>query len=206
MQALNTLKPLAPQLTPRGHLLATPQDDAPPLAAQVSQALSPAFALGSGHGLLQLGTTQVGQVLPPAWAWWRDMAARYVTALCATPDGGEIAVAAPSAEDFEVLITDAPPITGAEYLTPELLAALWREMDAALHQELAAAQLPLQAFLKARHPAWNLVGRVHFNLAENRKDPDAPFAFLATYTARLSAQGKAQHQPLSQALAEFSGG
>ena len=57
MQALNTLKPLAPQLTPRGHLLATPQDDAPPLAAQVSQALSLAFALGSGHGLLQLGTT-----------------------------------------------------------------------------------------------------------------------------------------------------
>jgi hypothetical protein len=26
----------------------------------------------------------------------------------------------------------------------------------------------------------NLVGRVHFNLAEDRKDEDAPFAFLAT--------------------------
>jgi non-specific serine/threonine protein kinase len=205
MQALNALDPLAPQLTPRGHLLATPQDDAPPLSLEASQALSPAFALGSGHGLLQLGTTQVGRVLPPAWAWWRDVAARYVTALCATPDGGEIAVAGPSAEDFEALITDAPPMTGAEYLTPELLAALWQEMDAALRQELAAAGVSLQAFLKARHPAWNLVGRVHFNLAENRKDPDAPFAFLATYTARLSAQGKAQHQPLSQALAEFSG-
>ena len=206
MHALNALEPLAPQLTPRGHLLATPQDDAQPLAPEVSQALRPAFALGSGHGLLQLGTTQVGRVLPPAWAWWRDVAAHYVTALCATPDGGEIAVAAPSAEDFEVLITDAPPMTGADYLTPGLLAALWHEMDAALRQELAAAQVPLQAFLKARHPGWNLVGRVHFNLAENRQDPDAPFAFLATYTARLSAQGKPQHQPLSQALAEFSGG
>ena len=43
-------------------------------------------------------------------------------------------------------------------------------------------------------------------LAENRKDPHAPFAFLATYTSRLSAQGKAQHMPLSQALAEFSDG
>ena len=47
---------------------------------------------------------------------------------------------------------------------------------------------------------------MNFNLAENRKDPQAPFAFLATYTARLSAYGKAQHQPLSAALAEFSGG
>src|SRR5208283_842114 len=58
--------------------------------------------------------------------------------------------------------------------------------------------------LKSRHPAWNLVGRVHYNLAENRKDPQAPFAFLATYTTRLSAHGKPQHLPLSQALAEFS--
>jgi len=196
---------LAPQLTPRGHLLATPQDDAPPLALEVSQGLSPSFALGSGHGLLQLGSTQVGRVLPPDWAWWRDVAVRYVTALCATPEGGEIAVATPSAEEFTRRIADAPPMAGAEYLTPEVLAALWLTMDAALRQELTAARVPLQDFLKARHPAWNLVGRVHFNLAENRRDPDAPFAFLATYTVRLSAQGKAQHQPLSQALAEFSG-
>jgi hypothetical protein len=58
-----------------------------------------------------------------------------------------------------------------------------------------------QAFLKSRNPAWNLVGRVHFNLAENRKDEEAPFAFLATYTTRLSASSaKAQHVPLGKAL------
>ena len=206
MEFLHISPSLAPQLTPRGHLLAVPQDDAPPLAPEVSQALSPAFALGSGHGLLQLGSTQIGRLLPPAWAWWRDVAARYVTALCATPDGGEIAFVTPADDDLAALIADAPPMTGAEYLTPEVLAALWHAMDAALRQELATAQVPLQAFLTARHPAWNLVGRVHFNLAENRKDTEAPFAFLATYTARLSAHGKAQHQPLSQALAEFSDG
>ena len=61
-------------------------------------------------------------------------------------------------------------------------------------------------FSRSRHPVWNLVGRVHFNLAENRKDAEAPFAFLATYTSRVSAHGKAQHLPLSQALAEFSDG
>ena len=46
---------------------------------------------------------------------------------------------------------------------------------------------------------------MHFNLAENRKDDDAPFAFLATYTTRLSAQAKAQHLPLGQALREYAG-
>ena len=46
---------------------------------------------------------------------------------------------------------------------------------------------------------------MHFNLAENRKDEDAPFAFLATYTTRLSAHAKAQHLPLGQALREYAG-
>jgi hypothetical protein len=54
-------------------------------------------------------------------------------------------------------------------------------------------------------PAWNVVGGVHFNLAENRKDEEAPFAFLATYTSRLSAHGQGQHQPLGQALREDAG-
>ena len=34
---------------------------------------------------------------------------------------------------------------------------------------------------------------------------DAPFAFLATYTTRLSAHAKAQHLPLGQALREYAG-
>jgi len=40
----------------------------------------------------------------------------------------------------------------------------------------------------------------------NPKDPEAPFAFLATYATGLSAHGKAQHLPLSQALTAFSEG
>ena len=196
---------LAPHLTPSGHLLAVPEDAAPLLADEIRLRLHSSFALGAGHGLLHLGTAEIGRILPPAWAWWRDFAARYVTALCATPEDGEIAVPMPAAKDFDAQIADAPPMTGGEYLTADVLATLWGEIDTALHQELATAKVSLQDFLKLRHPAWNLVGRVHFNLAENRRDPESPFAFLATYTSRLSAHGKAQHQPLSQALAEFSG-
>jgi hypothetical protein len=47
-----------------------------------------------------------------------------------------------------------------------------------------------------------LVGRVHFNLAENRRDQDYPFAFMATYTSGLSADGVLRHLPLGQALRE----
>jgi hypothetical protein len=63
----------------------------------------------------------------------------------------------------------------------------------------------LQAYLKAHNPAWNLVGRVHFNLAENRGDEEAPFAFIATYTTQLSAHGRAQHLALAEALREYAG-
>lgn len=96
-------------------------------------------------------------------------------------------------------------MTGAEYLTPSVLTALWQEMEAALRVELAESKCGIQQFLKRHNSAWNLVGRVYFNLAENRKDEEAPFAFLATYTTRLSAHAKAQHVPLGQALREYAG-
>ena len=200
------LNALAPWLSPQGQLRLVADPDASPLADAIAERLAGAFARGSGAGLLQLGAAEVGSVLPPALAWWRDWAARYVTALCATPEGSEIAVEPPDAQALARLAETIPPMTGAEYLTAERLAQLWLSLDAALRSELAASGLPLGQYLASRHPAWHQVGRVHFNLAENRKDTEAPFAFLATYTSRLSAQGKAQHQPLSRALAELSDG
>lgn len=197
---------LAPILTPHGHLLLAPELDAPVLTDALRARLEQAFAQGAGQGLLQLGAGEVGTALPPVFAWWRDFAARYVTALCAAaePAADDRSRTVPPPQDIEALAADAPPMTGAEYLTTAVLAALWAELDAALYVELKQTGQTLQDFLKARHPAWNLVGRVHFNLAENRKDSEAPFAFLATYTTRLSAHAKAQHLPLAQALQEYA--
>ena len=78
-------------------------------------------------------------------------------------------------------------------------------LDAAFRAELSASGLSLQDFLHRKHRAWSVVGRVHFNLAEYKLDPEAPFAFLATYTTSLSPRGKAQHAPLGRALEEFAG-
>ena len=60
-------------------------------------------------------------------------------------------------------------MTGAEYLTAAVLQALWAELDEAFRSELAESETSLQSFLQRRSSAWNLVGRVHFNLAENRR-------------------------------------
>ncbi|HUI97431.1 MAG TPA: DEAD/DEAH box helicase [Xanthobacteraceae bacterium] len=190
-------------------MILTQTEDAAALDDGLAGRLRDAFERGSGHGLLCLGGEQVGTTLPPALSYWRDLGTRYVTALCALPGLGESgtkpAVPTPPAGDLEMLAAKAPPMLGAEYLTADILAQLWSQTDAAFDVELTEVKLPVQQFLKTRHPAWNLVGRVHFNLAENRKDEDAPFAFLATYTTRLSAAGKAQHLPLGKALQEYSG-
>jgi superfamily II DNA or RNA helicase len=200
---------LAPILTPHASLMLGPAGEALAVDSKRGARLEQAFARGSGHGLLHLGIDEVGHTLPPVLSYWRELAARYVTSLCALPDIGEggikPAVPLPADGEFDKLAAAVPPMTGAEYLTAAVLAELWRGMDAAFDTELAQAKLSVQEFLKRRHPAWNLVGRVHFNLAENRKDEDAPFAFLATYTTRLSAQAKAQHLPLGKALQEYSG-
>jgi superfamily II DNA or RNA helicase len=200
---------LTPVLTPHGLLTLAHEDGEPALDPERDAQIEKAFGRGSGHGLLWLGAGEVGRPLPPGLAYWRDLGARYVTALCALPgvaDGGaKSPVPVPTVDDLASMAAAVPPMTGAEYLTAEVLAELWRSIDRAFDQELAEARVPVQEFLKARHPAWNLVGRVHFNLAENRKDEDFPFAFLATYTTRLSAGGKAQHLPLGKALQEYAG-
>lgn len=185
------------QLTPKGHLQFGAEPDTLPLTDALADRLGSAFARGSGYGLLHLGAAEVTTALTPHWGFWRDFAARFVTALTATPEDGEIAIPAPDALTLETLCLDAPPMRGAEYLTPATFCLLWSQIEAAVKMELAACGGSLLEFLKSKHPAWNLVGRVHFNLAENRKDAEYPFAFLATYTSRLSAHGKAQHLPLS---------
>jgi superfamily II DNA or RNA helicase len=198
---------LAPVLTPHGSLIMRRAEEA--LGAQPNPRLEEAFLRGPGHGLLYLGADEVGTALPPVLSYWREFAVRYVTALCALPDiaerGTKPPVPVPVEGELDKIAAAVPPMTGAEYLAADVLADLWRGMDAAFDAELADARLSVQAFLKGRHPAWNLVGRVHFNLAENRKDEVTPFAFLATYTTRLSAQAKALHVPLGRALQEYAG-
>jgi hypothetical protein len=200
---------LAPALSPHGVLSLKPSNEATTWDPARSIRVVRAFERGAGHGLLRLGADEVGTSLPAALAYWREFGVRYVTALCALPDVSEAstkpAVPSPNEEDLDKQVAAAPPMIGAEYLTPSVLADLWRSLDAACDAELAESKGNVQDFLKSRHPAWNLVGRVHFNLAENRKDEVTPFAFLATYTTRLSAQAKAQHLPLGKALQEYSG-
>ncbi len=199
--------PVTIGLTPHGRLVLLPDPDSPPVDDGLSERLALALDRASGHGLLLLGADETATPFSGSIAYWREFGARFLARLCTRESGGQAYVPpeAPGLEELDALVAAAPPMTGGEYLTSGMLRSLWEGLGAALGVELREAGGGLQEFLKRRNPAWNLVGRVHFNLAENRKDPETPFAFLATYTTRLSSQAKAQHVPLGQALREYAG-
>ena len=165
-----------------------------------------AFGRGAGHGLLHLGLDQIEAPLPEGLAWLRELARAFLQRACAMHDLEEqrarLRVPPLQPEELQALAEGAPPMPGSEYVDAALLERLWHELERAFSDELSRWDGPVAAFLAARSPVWNLVGRVCFHLAENKRDPELPFAFLATYATRVSQKAKVQHAPLGQAVRE----
>jgi non-specific serine/threonine protein kinase len=198
-------------ITPHGHLILLEQVGAAENESRKSIAgpILAAFARGTPHGLLYLATSALQSNLPPPYDFVRSLARMYLTRLCQTPvlaDTQTLAPLPPPSEAERVAwVSQAPPMLGLEYLTSEALAAWWLELDALVREEIAGHPGGAQAYLSAKNPSWRFVGRVTFHLAENKRNPQQPFAFLATYVSRLSTQGTAQHEPLGRSLQQYAG-
>ncbi|HEY9594558.1 MAG TPA: SNF2 helicase-associated domain-containing protein, partial [Spirochaetia bacterium] len=195
------------RLTPTGHLRLSPdakESGAIPQAA--ADRILAGFAVGESAGLFALVAHPISGGLSPAIAFWHSLASRSLTARCHAPlDAGELAPLPPlPAEELARLLLEAPPMVGGEYLDVAVLQRIWSDLDAWVRAEVESAG-GLEAFLTARAPLWRQVGRVCFHLAENKKDPALPFAFLATYAPRLSASARVSYVPLSHALRELAG-
>jgi non-specific serine/threonine protein kinase len=200
-----------PSISPQGrlHLEETAEPEAPPLPEPIARRVLRAFADGPSRGLLHLATVELQTLLPPGLGYARDFARDYLTRLCHTPglDGAaELApLAPPPAEELAFRAIQAPPMQGLEYLSAEVLSGWWRELDDFVRGEVRAFPGGAQAYLQGKNPLWRLVGRVTFHLAENKRDTEHPFAFMASYGSRLSAQARLQHLPLAKALHDYAG-
>ena len=198
-------QPLALAVSPHGvfHL-----DPRAPDAQIVPPRLVAAFARGPGPGLLDLASADLGASLPPSLAFARDLGKLFFTRLCAIPDldaaRARLSVSEPG-DELARLASSAPPMLGGEYLSPEALSQAWSALGAEVQREIGAFSGTVHAWLQSKSPLWNAVGRVHFHLAENKRDEHAPFAFLATYATRISKQARVQHAPLGRAIEEHAG-
>ncbi len=183
-------------------------EDGPPLSAPSARRIIEAFNAGRGDGVLLLGAAHLSTLLPPSLSYWRDVGQAFVGKVCAAldpMDSGSLVLPAPDPDELTSLVQAVPPMQGAENLTSSVLDGIWSDMGAALSVKAKGYEDGVQGYLKKNSSVWNVVGRVCFHLAENKRDPEFPFAFIATYANKLSKQAKPQHLPLGRALKDYAG-
>ena len=194
-------------ITPKGHLLLR---EAPLETSdrKISKAMLEAYSESTARGMLYSATDEMEAALPSSFDFARSIARLYLTNLCkaATGEPGEaIPEIPPPVTDFERAIEQAPPMIGLEYLDPDVLSSWWEDLDSLTRDEVGRHPGGARGYLQERSPQWRFVGRVTLHLAENKRDPDYPFAFLATFANGLTPQGKVKHEPLGRALQQYAG-
>ncbi|MCP4644089.1 MAG: DEAD/DEAH box helicase [bacterium] len=190
------------RLTPAGHLRwDSPLDGGEPDALTSIRDL---FLRDWREGLFALSAEKTDPGDSPTARYWRELASRYLTGLCHIPGSADTVEVEPLSDaDCGTLILTAPPMQGGEYLSQDVVRAIWAGLERWV-QETVAVEGGLDEFLRARAPKWHQVGRVCFHLAENKNDERRPFAFMATYTAGFGAAGKLKHLPLRKALEQYA--
>ncbi len=184
------------QLLPNGRLIIPNPENLP--AFMVRE-----FGKSTANGLLSAASEGFDVGLAPGLAFWRSFAHDFLTALCHSPTDDEWEDVPPPA--LAHLVAKAPPAPGMEYLDENTLRDQWDSLNRVVSSEISTTEGGLDAWLRSRNPIWRLVGRVTFHLAENRRSESFPFAFLATYTHRISSQARLQHLPLGKALKQYAG-
>ena len=202
------MNPFEVGLLPSGHLLCFPTavDHTTGEAGHVA-IIARAFERSVGEGLFTLAAKKNGADLTPSLRYWRNFACQYLSERCllAQVDPQQPGPVKPfTTTETQALLMSAPPMRGAEYLCTSVLQDIRSSLDAWVCEEIKATG-GLDALLTSKAPQWHQVGRVCFHLAENKSDPNLPFAFMATYVPELSDQGRIRHQPLSRALQEYAG-
>ena len=179
----------------------------PPLPPAVAQRILEAFRAGRGQGVLQLGAGELGRDLHPTLSYWRAIGQALIARVCGAfdPTDPDSVVPELASEEIETFLQSAPPMRGGEFITPALLLELWREIGQALALEAASFKDGVKGYLEKQNSVWHVVGRVCFHLAENKRDPHYPFAFMATYVHKVSKHAQPQHLPLGRALENYAG-
>jgi SNF2-related domain/SNF2 Helicase protein/Helicase conserved C-terminal domain len=197
-------------LSPEGHVYLNESNQVTEYIPDlVFEKLKILFTRSASIGLLHLGIQEFNTPLPSSFVFWQSFSRKFVAQVCKLNQAGENQILplipAPEKTELQEVINQALFIKGIEYLNMDVLTSIWENLSEALKNELKHFSGHVQDYLKLYNPRWNAVGRVCFHLAENKKDEERPFAFLATYTTHLSQQAIAQHLPLKRALQEYAG-
>ncbi|MDR1053078.1 MAG: DEAD/DEAH box helicase [Planctomycetaceae bacterium] len=186
-------------ILPSGRIFIVVEDDVE--VTVLERRLVDAFGVCYENGLLYLATVELTAVLSLEFDFLRSFAKEYFTRLCHQPDEEN---KPPTLAEFEFFLVNVPPMNGAEYLNSEVLTEWWNCLDKFVRNEIKKHSQNTADWIQKQNPLWRTVGRVTFHLAENKRDESRPFAFMATYTDKVSAGAKPVQLPLSKALTEYA--
>jgi len=144
-------------------------------------------------------------LLSPSLDYWRNFAGMFTKRLSQVPDLEILRHKARSLVEKDELrrhLGCAPLMAGAEYLSFDLLEAIWKGLNNTFTLAIKSYDGTVEGFFRDYSPNVHLVGRIFFHLVENKND-NYPFAFMATYSTRLNKKGKSKHLPLKHALQEY---
>lgn len=183
-------------LSPKGFIYSSHVDDLP----HYFLSLHKKFSKDWREGWFHLAADKIVCDQSPSLRFWQDIAKEYITGLCHLPEEVEFSpIEVPGTDRLTEWLFKRPPMTGGEYLSLIRLRELWEQLNLWI-QESANLCGGIHLFLQEKAPKWQQVGKVCFHLAENKKDLERPFAFLATYSTGFAASGKLKHLPLKKAL------
>jgi non-specific serine/threonine protein kinase len=158
--------------------------------------------------LLVLGLGESSVHLSPSLSFWREFSALWLHQLESAAGSEELL------KDVDRLLTEGdagefhlkvPAMTGAEMIDTEYILMIQDSLKKTFVSLMNPFKGSVDQLLSSIAPGNFHKDRIHFHLVENRKDPDRPFAFLATYSTRTDAAGRTHHQPLKFAFKEYAG-
>ena len=166
------------------------------------------FEEGTGNGLYALAVSNWETVPDPGAFFIKNMARQALTrmahAAAERPDEVDAVLdhLLASATEKAFLAEQFPPVPGAEYATPDIIAGWFEDLRKAIAKEIRARGITPAEWLNGLGAPWNQIGKVFFHLAENRDDATGsrPFAFMATFAHQSAADNQVRHLPLATAL------
>jgi len=105
---------------------------------------------------------------------------------------------------LHALLSDAPYFQGSEFLNIDVIIFYWNSLLNYFKEEIKHYKGTVSEFFHDYTKDINLADQIYFHLVENKKGSSSPFAFLATYSSGISKDGRSQHKPLKNAIAEYS--
>lgn len=99
------------------------------------------------------------------------------------------------------LLQEIPFGIGTEFIDEKWLQKVFGRLQEIFAEEIKAYDGTVEMYFTEKNQKLHVPERIFFHLVEN-KDPDFPFAFLATYATK-GEDGKVKHVPLKYALTEY---